>query len=162
MPRGTRRRRRLPPFWSSPRSTRRPFRRRRRSHNRGMVSVRQEPNLKRSPGNSVKATTIGAACGSCGTSLMGGRARLPLPSSSSASCPSNRSTANSRSSRVEQLHRCGVQRLEAFRVGYAGVRFFGRPFDSPPVSAHAITPSGNIDGAPRGGLHLHGYRHLIV
>ena len=63
----------------------------------GNGSVRQEPNLKRSPGNSVKATTIGAACGSCGTSLMGGRARLPLPSSSSASCPSNRSTVISTS-----------------------------------------------------------------
>ena len=61
--------------------------------------MRQEPNLKRSPGNSVKATTIGAACRSCGTSLTGGRARLYLPSSSSGSCTSDRSTENSRSSR---------------------------------------------------------------
>ena len=65
----------------------------------GNGSVCQEPNLKCSPGKSVYATTIGAACGSCGTSFMGGRASLTLPSSSSASCPSNRSTPNSRSSR---------------------------------------------------------------
>ena len=65
----------------------------------GNGSVRQEPNLKRSPGKSVYAAMIGATCGSCGTSLMRGRASLPLPSSSSASCPSNRSTAYSRSSR---------------------------------------------------------------
>ena len=65
----------------------------------GNGSVRQEPNLRCSPGKSVNATTIGAACGSCGTSLTGGRASLILASSSSTSCSSNRSTANSRSSR---------------------------------------------------------------
>ena len=35
----------------------------------GNGSVCQEPNLKCSPGKSVYATTIGAACGSCGTSF---------------------------------------------------------------------------------------------
>ena len=53
----------------------------------GNGSVRQEPNLTCSPGNSEKATTIGAACGSCGVSLIAGRARLSLPSSWSASGP---------------------------------------------------------------------------
>ena len=37
-----------------------------------------------------------------------------------------------------QRHRCGAQVLEAFRVGHAGVRFFRRSIDSPPVSAKLI------------------------
>ena len=49
---------------------------------------------------------------------------------------------------VEQLHRCGVQRLEAFRVGYAGVRFFGRPIASPLVSAHVIAPRQGYRRSP--------------
>ena len=49
---------------------------------------------------------------------------------------------------VEQLRRCGVQRLEAFRVGYAGVRFVGRPFDSPPASAHVIAPRRGYQRSP--------------
>ena len=64
----------------------------------GNGSVRQEPNFKYTPGKSVKAATIGAACGSCGTSRMGGRARVTPLQSSFSSCPSSRSTANSRSS----------------------------------------------------------------
>ena len=39
---------------------------------------------------------------------------------------------------VEQFRRCVVQRLESFRVGYAGVRFIGWIFGSPPGPAHAI------------------------
>ena len=50
---------------------------------------------------------------------------------------------------VEQLRRCGVQRSEAFRVGYVtGVGFIGRPFDSPPVSAHVIAPRRGYRRSP--------------
>ena len=48
---------------------------------------------------------------------------------------------------VEQLHRCGVQRLEAFRVGYAGVRFFGRPNRNSVLMTSKYSRPGTV--APR-------------
>ena len=50
---------------------------------------------------------------------------------------------------VEQLRRCGVQRLEAFRVGYAGVRFVGRPFDSHQPPRISLLPGEGINAALR-------------
>ena len=140
--------------WSSSRSRRR----RRRSHN----LVRQEPNLKCSPGKSVKATRIGAACGSCGTSLMGGRASLSLPSSSSASCPSNRSTANSRSSRSSNpvAAACrGWNRSGSVTREYASSGGPSIPHLSPRMS---LPPGEGTDAALRDGRHLHRHRRLTV
>ena len=135
----------------------------------GNGSVCQEPNLKCSPGNSEKATMIGAACGSCGVSRIAGRARLSLPSSSSASGPSNRSTANSRSSRSSNSvaaacrgrKRSGLVTLRGSTLHRAALRF------PTCVSAHVIAPGEGIDAALRDWLHLHwlhlhGYRRLIV
>ena len=128
----------------------------------GNGSVRQEPNLKCSPGKSVKATRIGAACGSCGTSLMGGRASLSLSGSSSASCPSNRSTANSRSSRSSNpvaaacrgWNRSGLVTREYVSSGGPSI-----PHLSPRMS---LPPGEGTDAALRDGRHLHRHRRLTV
>ena len=128
----------------------------------GNDSVCQEPNLKCSPGKSVYATTIGAACGSCGTSFMGGRASLTLPSSSSASCPSNRSTPNSRSSRSSNSVAAACRGWKRSGLVTREYASSGGP-SIPHLSPRMSLPSGKgIDAALRDGLHLHGYRRLIV
>ena len=115
----------------------------------GNGAVRQEPNLTCSPGNLEKATTIGAACGSCGVSLMGGRARLSLPSSSSAWRPSSRSTANSRSSRSSNSvaascrgwKRSGLVTREYASSGGPSIPHLPPRMSSPPRRGYRHSPS---------------------